>query len=78
MSNKISKSDQDPHQTDRDAEGLAMLWSKRSSHFVPGTDIMLNNRRGRVLGRFERDSLNHLAILWEDGTLESITPRALN
>ena len=50
MADKISKSNQDPHQTDSDREALKKLLSKKSQHFSVGSHVLANNVRGEIVG----------------------------
>lgn len=77
---KLSKSDQDPHQTDRDAEALANM--PKSQHFAKGTFIVYNNVRAEILAveswtTWPR-SETLLRVAWDDGTVSLIKPIALN
>lgn len=46
---KVSKRDQDPHQTDEDKTEIDKILSKKSRHFEPGTWVVINNERFLVL-----------------------------
>jgi len=46
---KISKSDQDPHQTDKDKTEIEKILSRRSRHFEPGTFVTYKNKRYLLL-----------------------------
>lgn len=71
---KISKSDTTPEMEREDAEARDRLKSKKSLHFEEGTDVMLNNRRGRIIIRHG----GALLVQWEDGAMSTIRPHALN
>lgn len=79
MCPKLSKSDSlDKAQEQRDREWLATL--KPSKHFAKGEFILCDNRRGEILMHKIRrsDSAHVLTIVWDDGSVSTIKPIALN
>lgn len=80
---KISKSDQPQTKDAADATraALAALQARQSPHFEVGTVVICANRRGTVLNRFTAHPLSettYLTVRWEDGSVSSIAPHALN
>lgn len=75
---KISKSDQDPNQIDKDREGLANMLSKRSQHFTTGSFVIWNNVRGEILEQVSDGGRNLLRVRWDDGSVCLVEPIALN
>lgn len=80
---KVNKKDTTPEQEERAKTAFEVFLSKESLHFTPGSFVLMNNRRGRVLtdgtGRVGKGKgLTYLLILWEDGSLGSVVPFALN
>lgn len=71
---KINKSDTTPEMEQAGALAREQMKSKKCQHFEEDTFIMLNNRCGKIVSRY--DGL--LLILWEDGTLGDVLPHALN
>ena len=51
---KISKSDQDPHQTDHDRTALEEFLSKKSQHFAVGSWVVYEGERWQVNDYFGR------------------------
>lgn len=73
---KISKSDQDPHQTDSDRERLFHgPLSVPSQHFSVGTRVCM---AGQGAGTIDDASDGLLTVTWDDGSVSSIRPFALN
>lgn len=79
---KISKSDQDPHQTDKDKSELDKLLAKKSQHFAVGTRIVEHGRgAGEILKVLtckcsKRETM--LWVQWDDGSMSTTMPIALN
>ncbi len=79
---KISKKNQDPHQTDTDRAEIEKILSKKSEHFAVGTYIVCNYQRGLVLEHLvasDGSGINLLRVEWDHKTeTECIAPIALN
>lgn len=71
---KYSKSDQDPHQTDRDREAMAEFAKTTSQHFAVGTFVIRNHERAEVIGR---PGNGFMLVQYADGTTEILRPYAL-
>lgn len=71
---KYSKSDQDPHQTDRDAEAMAEFAKTKSQHFEVGSFVINQHERAEVIER----GPGYIIVRYADGTVEGLRPFALS
>lgn len=77
---KISKSDQDPHQTDQDKTEIEKILSKKSQHFAVGSRVIKAPNVGGTVtyhGPYcsQSEGLLVLVVRWDDGTkTEQLSP----
>lgn len=81
ITGKISKKDQDPRQIDSDREGIERLLAMKSPHFTMGTRIVHNQRSGEIVNILTCKCMfadKALRVRWDDGSMSTIKPFALN